>query len=106
MPSKAGDKVEISTRVLVESMIREDMTIAAGELYEVAGALGMTDQQVRLCVKRLVAEGRFTQEGRGRRATLHATAETHREIEPDIDFVRFMYAQDRGEAPWDGTWHL
>ncbi|MQY06874.1 PaaX family transcriptional regulator C-terminal domain-containing protein [Actinomadura macrotermitis] len=99
-------EVEVPTRTLVEAMVRADGTVDAGELYAVAGALGMTDQQVRLCVKRLVADGRFAQEGRGRRAVLRATAETHRALEPNAAFVRFMYEQDRGEAPWDGVWHL
>ncbi|MFI1917086.1 PaaX family transcriptional regulator C-terminal domain-containing protein [Nocardia sp. NPDC020380] len=87
-------------------MIREDATIDAGELYDVAAALGMSDQQVRLCIKRLVAEGRFTQDGRGRQAILRATEPTRSAIEPDLDFLRYMYAQDRGQAAWDGRWHL
>ncbi|BAW07843.1 repressor [Nocardia seriolae] len=97
---------EIPTRTLVESMIREDATIDAGELYDVAAALGMSDQQVRLCIKRLVAEGRFTHEGRGRTAVLRATGDTRGAIEPELEYLRFMYAQDRGRARWDGVWHL
>ncbi|MVU77747.1 transcriptional regulator [Nocardia sp. ET3-3] len=87
-------------------MIREDATIDAAELYDVAAALGMSDQQVRLCIKRLVAEGQFTHEGRGRRAVLRATAETRAVLTPEIEYLRLMYAQDRGLAPWDGVWHL
>lgn len=99
-------EIDVSTRTLVESLVREDATIDAGELYEVATALSMSDQQVRLCIKRLVAEGRFVQEGRGRRAVLRATELTLGSLEPDLDFVRYMYAQDRGEVSWDGRWHL
>ncbi|MET8425739.1 PaaX family transcriptional regulator C-terminal domain-containing protein [Nocardia sp. NPDC004860] len=87
-------------------MIREDATIDAGELYDVAAVLGMSDQQVRLCIKRLVAEGRFTHEGRGRKAVLRATEDTRGTIEPDLEYLRFAYAQDRGEVQWDGVWHL
>ncbi|MCZ7416742.1 MULTISPECIES: PaaX family transcriptional regulator C-terminal domain-containing protein [unclassified Streptomyces] len=97
---------QISTRTLVFALLREDGTVDAGELYTVAGALAMTDQQVRLCVKRLVAEGRFTQEGRGRKAVLHATADPTGVIAPEVEYVRHAYVQDRGLAPWDGTWHL
>ncbi len=97
---------EIGTRTLVFALVREDGTVDAGELYAVAEALGMTDQQVRLCVKRLVAEGRFTQEGRGRKARLHATADPTGAIAPDAEYVRHAYHQDQGLAPWDGTWHL
>ncbi|OBC12089.1 repressor [Mycobacterium sp. 852013-50091_SCH5140682] len=87
-------------------MLRDDATIDAGALYDVANALGMTDQQVRLCLKRLVADGQFIMEGRGRKAILHATNKVRSAITPDLDYVRFMYAQDRGGAPWDGRWHL
>lgn len=97
---------EIPTRVLVDAMVRADGTVDCGDLYAVAGRLGMSDQQVRLTIKRLTADGRFVQEGRGRRALLRATAATRREIEPDVGYLALMYAQDRGEAPWDGVWHL
>ncbi|MFD6227603.1 PaaX family transcriptional regulator C-terminal domain-containing protein [Streptomyces sp. NPDC060232] len=96
----------IGTRTLVFALVREDGTVDAGELYAVAEALGMTDQQVRLCLKRLVAEGRFAQEGRGRKARLLATADATGAIAPDVEYVRHAYRQDRGLAPWDGTWHL
>jgi phenylacetic acid degradation operon negative regulatory protein len=94
---------EIPTRLLVHALVREDGTVDAGALYAVAGLLGMTDQQVRLCVKRLVTEGRFLQEGRGRKAVLRAVSDA---IAPDADHVRHAYQQDLGLAPWDGTWHL
>ncbi|MGW6534379.1 PaaX family transcriptional regulator C-terminal domain-containing protein [Streptomyces sp. NPDC055051] len=97
---------EIGTRTLVLALVREDGTVDAGELYSVAEALGMTDQQVRLCLKRLVAEGRFTQDGRGRKAVLRATADASGAIAPDVEYVRHAYRQDQGLAPWDGTWHL
>ncbi|MFJ3726452.1 PaaX family transcriptional regulator C-terminal domain-containing protein [Streptomyces sp. NPDC090045] len=97
---------EIGTRTLVFALVREDGRVDAGELYAVAEALGMTDQQVRLCLKRLIAEGRFTQEGRGRKARLLATADPTGAVAPDVEYVRHAYRQDRGLAPWDGTWHL
>ncbi|MFE9255257.1 PaaX family transcriptional regulator C-terminal domain-containing protein [Streptomyces sp. NPDC006879] len=97
---------EIATRTLVHGLVREDGSVDAGELYAVAEALAMTDQQVRLCVKRLVSEGRFTQHGRGRKARLQATADATGAIAPDVEYVRHAYRQDQGLAPWDGTWHL
>lgn len=48
----------------------------------------MTEQQVRLYLKRLAAEGRFTQEGRGRTARLPATADPTKTIAPDVEYVR------------------
>jgi phenylacetic acid degradation operon negative regulatory protein len=92
----------IATRTLVEALVRVDGTVDAGQLYTVAAALGMTDQQVRLCLKRLVAEGRFTHEGRGRRAVLRATSA----VSDEAEFVRFAYQQDQGLQPWDHRWRL
>ncbi|MFD3939892.1 PaaX family transcriptional regulator C-terminal domain-containing protein [Streptomyces sp. NPDC058611] len=95
--------------MVVHALVREDGTVDGGELYEVAGLLGMTDQQVRLCVKRLEAEGRFAVEGRGRRAVLRMTAAAGAgpglPSVPEVEFVRHAYRQDRGLEPWDGTWH-
>ncbi|URN17292.1 MULTISPECIES: PaaX family transcriptional regulator C-terminal domain-containing protein [Streptomyces] len=101
-----SDHVEIPTRMLVHALVREDGTVDADELYTVAATLGMSDQQVRLCVKRLVAENRFTHEGRGRKAVLHATEDTVRALAPNADFLRHAFRQDAGLAPWDGVWHL
>ncbi|MEV4091598.1 PaaX family transcriptional regulator C-terminal domain-containing protein [Streptosporangium saharense] len=98
--------VEISTRTLVHGMVRHDATVDAGELYAVAGELGMSDQQVRLCVGRLVREGSFSQEGRGRGAVLRVTADAWPSFAPAVEFVRHAFRQDRGLAPWDGSWHL
>ncbi|BBX85686.1 putative repressor in the phenylacetic acid catabolism [Mycolicibacterium aubagnense] len=98
--------VEVPTRTLVESMLRDDATIDAGALYDVANTLGMTDQQVRLCIKRMVADGQFSQDGRGRKALLRATDDLRSTVTPDREYIRFMYAQDRGDAPWDERWHV
>ncbi|WP_432137893.1 MULTISPECIES: PaaX family transcriptional regulator C-terminal domain-containing protein [unclassified Streptomyces] len=97
---------EIPTRLLVHALVREDGTVDAEQLYTVARLMGMTDQQVRLCVRRLVGEGRFTQEGRGRKATLRAVADVSGSLAPDAAYVRHAYRQDAGLAPWPGTWHL
>jgi phenylacetic acid degradation operon negative regulatory protein len=90
----------------VHALVREDGTVDAGELYSVAGLLGMTDQQVRLCVKRLVTDGRFTQDGRGRKAVLRAVADPTGALAPNAEYVRHAFRQDAGNAPWDGVWHL
>ncbi|WP_051859351.1 phage repressor protein [Streptomyces xanthophaeus] len=121
-PADAADPAEpadlavpqVPTRMVVHALVREDGTVDGAELYEVAALLGMTDQQVRLCVKRLVAEGRFVLEGRGRRSVLRppvapgAAAAAGPDLPglvPEVGFVRHAYRQDRGLEPWDGVWH-
>jgi phenylacetic acid degradation operon negative regulatory protein len=98
--------VEVPTRMLVHALLRGDGTVSADELYAVAGLLAMSDQQVRLSIKRLVADGEFEVAGRGRRAVLHASADLQRTLGSAVEFVRLAYRQDRGLEPWDGSWHL
>ncbi|MFI9119816.1 PaaX family transcriptional regulator C-terminal domain-containing protein [Streptomyces bikiniensis] len=105
-PDGRVERPEIPTRLVVHALVREDGTVDAQQLYAVAGLLGMSDQQIRLCVKRLVNEGRFTQEGRGRKATLRAVADATGALAPDAAHVRHAYRQDAGHSPWDGVWHL
>ena len=102
----AGPPVDIPTRLLVFGMVREDGTIDASELYAVAAACGMSDQQVRLCLLRIVADGLFVRQGRGKKATFRATRRGREVIDPDIEFMRFAYRQDRGLADWDGMWRM
>lgn len=95
----------IPTRDLVLGMARPDGSLAADEIYRAAAAAGMSGQQVRLCLRRLVLEGRYRQDGRGQRATFLPLREDAAEL-PDMAFVHFAYEQDTGRAPWDETWHL
>ncbi|MFI6602467.1 PaaX family transcriptional regulator C-terminal domain-containing protein [Nonomuraea sp. NPDC050536] len=98
--------VQVPTRMLVEALVRPDMTVDGAELYATGNLLGMSDQQVRLCIKRLAAEGRFVQEGRGRKAILRATGPAEHELGLDVEFVNHAFRQDAGLAGWDGVWHL
>src|SRR5947209_11002655 len=55
-------------------MVGEDGTIAASELYAVAGACGQSVDQVRSCLRRLVGEGLFVRHGgSGRDANFELT---------------------------------
>jgi phenylacetic acid degradation operon negative regulatory protein len=98
--------VEVPTRVLVFGMIRPDGTIGAEELYDVASACDLSDEQVRSCLRRLVTEGLLARQGSGRTACYHTT--------PAGDVLRLgslrrhelAYRQDRRGQGWDGRWHL
>lgn len=98
--------MSVPTRLLVLALVGADGVVDAGELYDVAAELGMSDQQVRLCVKRLVAEGRFTHEGRGRAAVLRAVPGRADSPWADAAYVRHAFRQDAGLEPWDGRWRL
>lgn len=94
------------TRLLFEALVTADATIDVAGLYEVASRLGMTDQQVRLGIRRAVAAGQLEQSGRGKQASLRVTADWQATLLPDVEFLRHAYAQDAGSAPWDGRWHV
>ncbi|MCX7620509.1 MAG: hypothetical protein N2037_06650 [Acidimicrobiales bacterium] len=97
---------EIPTRVLVLGMTHEDGTILASEVYEVAEACGQTIDQVRSCLRRLVAEGLFTRSGEGRDATFHATADGIRALSSTLEKTRLAYHQDATGKGWDRRWRL
>lgn len=88
-------------------MVDDAGSLDAGLLYDVAGACGMTDQQVRLCLRRLVLEGTLRSAGgRGRRAAFVATSGDAVAILPELRYLEHAYRQDDGLVPWDGSWHL
>jgi phenylacetic acid degradation operon negative regulatory protein len=98
--------VEIPTRVLVLGMAHHDGTILADELYPVADACGLTDDQVRSCLRRLVAEELFEREGDGRDAVYRATSAGMRALGASMERARLAYAQDAAGRGWDRRWHL
>jgi phenylacetic acid degradation operon negative regulatory protein len=98
--------VDIPTRVLVLGMAHHDGTIMADELYPVAEACGQTADQVRSCLRRLVAEGLFLRDGEGRDATFRATPDGMRALGASLERTRLAYAQDAAGKGWDRRWRL
>lgn len=96
----------MTTRTLVLGMVDAEGVLRASELLDVARAGGYTVHQVRLCLARLVQEGLFTQEGRGRKAVFTATSAGRDQLVPEVEFLALAFAQDAGLAPWDEHWHL
>jgi phenylacetic acid degradation operon negative regulatory protein len=87
-------------------MAHHDGTILADELYPVADACGLTDDQVRSCLRRLVAEELFEREGDGRDAVYRATSAGMRALGASMERARLAYAQDAAGRGWDRRWHL
>ena len=106
MPVVAPTTGTIPTRVLVLGMAHEDGTIDAGELLPVAEACGQTAEQVRSCLRRLVAEGLFDREGSGRSARYLATPRGLAALGMTIERTRLAYGQDAAGRGWDGNWRL
>ena len=104
-PGNALDSRSIPTRALVSAMIDREGRLEAGALYGAARSCGMSDQQVRLCLRRMV-DGDVLEAlgGRGRRATYRLRE--GRATMPEAEFLELAARQDAGEAPWDGLWRL
>lgn len=102
----AETTVIIPTRILVLGMAREDGSILAHELNPVAEACGQTPDQVRSCLRRLVAEGLFVRSGSGLTARFDATEAGLRALGTDAERTRLAYGQDAAGRGWDGQWRL
>jgi phenylacetic acid degradation operon negative regulatory protein len=102
-----GDgSTRVPTRLLVYSMVHPDGSVDAAELLPVAAACGLSADQVRSCLRRMVAEGLCTREGTGRDARYLPTDEGRRAVEGYLERTRLAYAQDLAGRGWDRHWHL
>ncbi|MCD9622663.1 PaaX family transcriptional regulator C-terminal domain-containing protein [Rhabdothermincola salaria] len=105
-PTPFGSDTEIPTRVLVLGMVRKDGTLHAADIHPVAEASGQSVEQVRSCLRRLVAEGLFEREGEGRDASFRATSAGLRAMAASMERTRLAFAQDAAGRGWDRNWHL
>lgn len=98
--------VAIPTRVLVLGMAHENGTILSEELLPVAEACDLTADQVRSCLRRLVAEGLFVRQGTGRATTFVATESGMAALGTAVERTRLAYVQDAAGRGWDRQWRL
>lgn len=87
-------------------MAHEDGTIHADELLPVATACGQTAEQVRSCLRRLVAEGLFVRHGIGGSAHYEATEQGRAALGMNAQRTRLAYGQDAAGRGWDRLWRL
>src|SRR5438128_9157634 len=87
-------------------MTHESGTIDGAELYAVAEACGQTADQVRSCLRRLVADGLFVRKGSGVTAKFEATPAGLSALGSTIERTRLAYAQDAAGRGWDRQWRL
>jgi phenylacetic acid degradation operon negative regulatory protein len=87
-------------------MAHADGTVDASELFPVAEACGLTRDQVRSCMRRMVSEGLFERDGAGRAAVYRPTAAGVDAQARFMERTRLAYAQDLAGRGWDRHWHL
>jgi phenylacetic acid degradation operon negative regulatory protein len=100
--------------MLVLGLARHDGSILAADAFPVADACGRSPEQLRSCLRRLVAEGLFTREGQGQRAVYRATEEGLAALGASTARARLAHTQDVAAAGsghdsrhvWDRRWHL
>lgn len=106
-PNASGPPDDVvPTRTLVLGMAHPDGTIAASELYPVADACGFSAEQVRSCLRRLIAEGLLIRDGRGAAAQFRSTDAGMAALARTMERTRLAYSQDAAGKGWDRTWHL
>jgi phenylacetic acid degradation operon negative regulatory protein len=94
------------TRLLVLGMAHRDGSIIASELYSVLEPCGLTVDQVRSQMRRLVAEGLFERDGEGRDATYRATPAGAAALAAVTTRHTLAYAQDAAGRGWDRMWRI
>jgi phenylacetic acid degradation operon negative regulatory protein len=87
-------------------MADADGVVTAAEVAAVAAACGQSTEQVRSCLRRLVAEGLFIREGAGPDVRYVATESGHRALGGHLAATRLAYGQDAAGQAWDGRWRL
>ncbi|WP_433674942.1 PaaX family transcriptional regulator [Microbacterium gorillae] len=98
--------IAVAPRTLVEGCLDVDGTAPLDLVYDVGLALGLAEQTVRLAIRRMQAAGEVEQIGRGRRGRVERTAAAAASARFDDALLGFAFAQDSGDAPWDGRWRL
>ena len=96
----------MTPRTVVEALVPHTGMVALGEVYAVANLAGIADQPLRLAIRRMIEAGDVVQEGRGRAGTLALTIAGSQRLQRDRQSLALAFAQDAGQAPWDGLWRL
>jgi phenylacetic acid degradation operon negative regulatory protein len=105
-PAHGIDGGDLPTRMLVLGLARHDGSILAADAFPVADACGRSPEQVRSCLRRLVAEGLFTRDGHGQRAVYRATEDGLAALGAINARARLAHTQDAAGGIWDRRWHL
>ncbi|MGW9628119.1 PaaX family transcriptional regulator [Microbacterium sp. NPDC055312] len=97
---------QVSPRTVIEAFLPPTGRAPLKLVYDTANLAGLQDQPVRLALRRMVASGDIEQTGRGRAGTIGLTSTGRQRLERDRRSLALAFAQDAGNAPWDGRWRL
>jgi phenylacetic acid degradation operon negative regulatory protein len=100
------DDASVPTRLLLLGLAHRNGDIVQQEVWPVTEACGLTADQVRSCLRRLVTEGLFVRSGEGRDAVYRATEEGSAVLSSMMARHVLAYAQDAAGRGWDRTWRL
>ena len=87
-------------------MVRVDGSLLPSEVLPVAEACGQSPDQVRSCLRRLVAEGLLVRRGAGRRTRYETTPAGLSALGATMERTRLAYLQDAAGQGWDRQWRL
>lgn len=104
--STIDDSEAIPTRLLCLGMAHRDGSIHGPELYAVTEPCGLSVDQVRSCMRRLVGEGLFERRGERREVVFEATDAGHALLASTVARHLLAYAQDAAGRGWDRRWRL
>ncbi len=80
--------------------------IHADDLARVAGACGVSPEQVRSCVRRIVTEGLYDRVGSGRSARFEPTTKGLAVLAKWSSRAQWAWGLDSADQGWDGLWRL
>ncbi|ACU38136.1 PaaX family transcriptional regulator [Actinosynnema mirum] len=96
----------ITPRTVVEALLPDEGAVDLALVYDTANAVGVADQPLRLTLRRMASAGELEQSGRGRAGRVRLTDQGRERLRRDRVGLALAFAQDAGEAPWDGRWWL
>lgn len=98
--------MRIAPRTVIEAFLPFEGEASLRDVYDTANLTGIDDQPVRLAIRRLVTAGDIVQHGRGRAGLLTLTDAGRQRLQRDRQSIALAFAQDAGEARWNGRWQL
>lgn len=97
---------QLAPRTALEAFLPLEGAVPLALVYDTANLAGLADQPLRLTIRRMIAAGEIIQSGRGRSGSIALTDHGRRRLHRDRLGLALAFAQDAGQAPWDGSWRL